>query len=145
MGEQQRVAVGGERALDHAVGAGGELLERLAVRDVVAPDVPARALDADVLRGAALVVAVLALAQVVVGLGASPKPASSAVRRARCSGEVRTSANSRPSSLGATARGLPLALLGEREVGEAGVAPGAAPLGLAVADEDDLAAHSFAR
>ena len=49
VGEHERVAVGGQRALDHAVGAVGELLERLAARAVVAPHVPARALDADVL------------------------------------------------------------------------------------------------
>ena len=37
-----------------------------------------------------------------------------------------------------------LAVFGEREIGDAGVLARAAPLGLAVADEDDLA-HSFPR
>ena len=144
VGEHECVAVGGERALDDAVGAGGERLERLAAREVVAPHVPARALDADLLRGQALVVAVAALAQVVVELDAVAEarqlggPSRALQRRGEHEREV---AAREPG--GDRAR-LGLALLGEREVGVAGVPPCAAPLGLSVADEDELA-HSRAR
>src|SRR4051794_1444588 len=64
VGEEQRVAARGQRALDHPVRTGGELLERLPAGAGVAPHVPARPLDADLLRGAALVLAVVALAEV---------------------------------------------------------------------------------
>ena len=138
VGEEQRVAVGRQRALDHAVGARGELLERLAAGAVVAPHVPARALDADLLRGPPLVVAVVALAQVGVGLGAVAEAgelggaAGALHRRAEHERELAPGEPRRD-----LAR-LRLALGQQRQVGGAGVLAGAAPLGLAVADEDDL-------
>ena len=70
MRERERVALRRQRALDHAVGARAERRERLAAGEVVAPDVPARALAPDLLGGEPFVLAVVALAQVVVGLGA---------------------------------------------------------------------------
>ena len=145
MGEDQRVAVGRQRALDHAVGAGGELLERLAAGAVVAPHVPARALDADLLRGPPLVDAVVALPQVGVGLGA----VAEAGQLGGAAGALhRRAEHERELAPGEPRRDLArlrLALGQQRQVGGAGVLAGAAPLGLAVADEDDLAAHSFAR
>ena len=94
VGEHERVAVGGQRALDDAIGARGELVERLALGEVVAPDVPAGVLDADLLGRAALVDAVVALAEVLVDLGAVAEagqlggPAGALHRRAEHEREV---------------------------------------------------------
>ena len=95
VGEDQRVAVGRQRALDHAVGAGGELLERLAAGAVVAPHVPARALDADLFRGPPLVVAVVALLEVGVGLGAVAEAGELGGARGRAASASRARARTR--------------------------------------------------
>ena len=140
----ERVALGRQRALDHAVGARADRRQRLAAREAVAPDVPARDGLADLLGGEPLVLAVLALAQVVVGLGAvavAGQLGGSARALQRRGEHERELAAGQP--LGDRAR-LRLALLREREVGVAGVAHRAAPLGLAVADDDELA-HSRLR
>ena len=88
MGEQQRVAVRRQRALDHAVGARADLLQRLAAGDARRATRPSRGALADLLGGEALVVAVVALAQVLVDLGAVAEPGqlgglAGALQRAR--------------------------------------------------------------
>src|SRR4051812_16151850 len=64
--DEADVAAGVERAGDDAVGALADVLDRLAARCAVAPDLPAGALGADLLRAAALGLAVVPLAQVLV-------------------------------------------------------------------------------
>ena len=67
----------------------------------------------------------------------APKPASSHVRFARCSGLVSTSAKRHAAQALAERARVGLAALGQRQVGEAGMLAGQAPGGLAVAGEVD--------
>ena len=144
MGEDQHVAVGGERAFDHAIGARGERVERLAAGDVVAPHVPAWALDADLLRLPPLVLAVVALAQIVVELGAVAEAGELRGATGALHGRGEHERELAPGELRDDGERLFLALWEQRQVSGSGVLSGAAPLGLAVADEDDLA-HNLPR
>src|SRR5215470_12253121 len=77
-------------ALNNPVGPCGYLTRRFASRAPVAEQKPARALGEDVGGAAALILAVIPFGEVGSVSAASAKPASSAVRRARCDGLVNT-------------------------------------------------------
>src|SRR5438067_341282 len=62
--EQQRVAVDGAHAADHAVGPGSDLIGRLSVRGAIAEQLPVRALGMDLGARATLVRAVIPLDEV---------------------------------------------------------------------------------
>src|SRR5215218_7604430 len=70
VGEEDRVASGLERVGDGSVASGADLSRGLALRDAVAPEVPARALLADLVGGQTFVGPVVVLAQVGFRLGA---------------------------------------------------------------------------
>src|SRR5207244_198608 len=66
--EQQRVAVDGAHAADHAVGSGPDLIGRLPVRGAIAEQLPVRALGMDLGARATLVRAVIPLHEVGLDL-----------------------------------------------------------------------------
>ena len=66
VGDDRDVALGRAQAGDGAVTARGDVVGALAARRSVAPQVPVRALGADLRRGQALVLAVVPLQEVVV-------------------------------------------------------------------------------
>src|SRR5215218_10354706 len=137
MREQRDVAARGERTLDHPVGAGAGVLERLAARRPVAPDVPAGPLLPDLERGPPLVLAVAELAQVLQDLGALSEARQLAgVPRAlhRAGGHVLEVV---PRETLAQPRRVAHADAGQGQVGAAGVLAGFAPFGLAVTDQED--------
>ena len=122
-------------ARDHAIRTRAGIGCRLAVGTPVAKEIPARTHGPDVGRALAFVRAVVPLDEIGVGDGLAAKPASAHVRAARCSGLVNTAANAMPCSRAAERRGLPLAVGGQRQVGQAGVLPGQAPCRFAMAGE----------
>src|SRR4051794_8997647 len=68
--DEHDVAAGVDRPLERAVGALADVVDGLTAGEAVAPDLPVRALGADLLRRLALDVAVVPLHQVVVELRA---------------------------------------------------------------------------
>src|SRR4029079_25638 len=135
VGEDRDVAVDRQDLLDDAVAAGCDLGRRLAVREAVAPQVPAGLLLADLRRRDALVVAVVPLEEVLADLAAVAEPGQTrglarAVERAR--------EHEREVVAVEAAGELPRALapgVGQRDVRAARVPPRLRPLGLGVADE----------
>ena len=145
VGEQGDVAVGGEGAPDHPVGAGADLVRGLAARAAVAPQVPPGSHRADVLGADALELAVLELAQVVV----DHRPVGEARQLAGLAGaaqRARQHEREVPALEAAGEReGLLPADVGQRQVGVARVELVAAPFGLTVSREDDLHARHATR
>ena len=141
VGEDGDVAVGGQRAGDHAVGPLARLRHGLAAGRAVGPQRPARALGADLRRRPALVVAVVDLGQVGLDLGrVAGQPRGLARANARRREHERELAARQP--LTQRAGGL-AAALGERDVGGGGVPAGEAPLRLPVTDQDELHPRAF--
>ncbi len=76
----------------------------------------------------------------------SAKPASSHVSRARCSGTASARARTASSAKRSRSAAAPRApRFGQRQVGARGVPAGQAPLGLAVADDEDALGHRQAQ
>ena len=122
---------------DHPVHPDGHVVGRLAVRRPVVEQVPAGALRPDLGGGHALVGAVVPFGQVRRRPPPRrPRPARSAVSRARRRGLVRTVAKAKADRLGRRARAWASPLGEQREVGPAGVAAVQAPFGLSVPDQD---------
>jgi len=143
--EQEHVAPGRHRPRDDPLGAARHRLDRLAARHPAAPDRPALPLAPDLGGGAPLVRAVVPLDEIVVGLrlgSVSGQPAGLAGARERAREHQREGSAAQHPAQG---RRRSRARLGEREVGAARVSPGAAPLGLAVADDPDLAGRVLHR
>src|SRR5215218_2142173 len=133
--EQHDVAAGALRAGDDAVGAGGRLGQRLAAGSAVRPQVPAWTLLADAGRREALVVAVAELVQVVGDLdvaGEARQPRRLQRPRHRAAQHEREAAAGEPPR---ERLGTSPAFVEEWEVRAARVLARAAPLRLAVADE----------
>ena len=138
MREQGDVAVGRGRPLDHPVRARADLLRGLAAGHAVLPQQPARPLLPDVDGAAALIGAVVPFQQVVgqldlVAIAGELAGIQGADQRAgQHQGEF-------PAGQVAAERPCALpALLGQRQIGAAGVLAGQAPLGLAVTEQPDL-------
>ena len=138
MREDRGVARCRAKLFEYTVDAGSDLLCRLSRGDAVSPQRPTGALAADLERRTALVGAVVPLHQLValyrhVGEAGQAASLRGALQRARKDeGEA-----PRPERDPDSFRVLP-ASFGQWDVGSTGVLTGAAPLGLAVSDENDL-------
>jgi len=136
--EDGGVAVRRAQLGDDPVGARADVGRILPIRAAVAPERPAGALLADLLRRAPLVSAVIPLAQIVARERGPAEPGEPA-RLRRPHERAREDEREVPPGEGAAERGGLLATpLREREVGRARVPALPAPLGLPVPDEDDL-------
>ncbi len=136
--EQQSVAAGRPQAGDHAVGAGTDVGDRLAPRAAVAEEVPARPLRADLGGPPALVRAVVPLGQVGDDLGdrrEAGQLAGAAGARERADQDARE--GQPPEPIAEVGR-VPLAPLGQGQVGPAGVPVGDRPGRLAVPRQVDF-------
>ena len=127
--------------MQDTVGAGSDLLGRLPTRRAVAPDRPVRHLAPDVDRRTTLVLPVVPLHQAGANLGdlaeaGQPAGLGRPRERARQHEHEAPAAERQPHTLGRAP-----SVLGERDVGTAGVAIVRAPIGLAVANQDDLVRH----
>src|SRR5207244_1917891 len=123
--------------LDDPVGASSHAVDRLASRDAVPPDLPPGSFGPDVLRGPALVEAVVPLCQVVANLSHVPEPgdaarlAGSLQRRDEHAGEGPLAETAPDGDGVAATRGR------ERDIGPSRVAERRAPFGLSVAEQDE--------
>ena len=104
--KKQHVAVDGAHPAQDAIGAGADLVRRLASRTAVAEQLPIRALRVDLGRAKPLILAVDPFDKVRSISATAPKPASSQVRAARCNGLVKTLAKTSPRSSAPRARAL---------------------------------------
>ena len=138
MGEQQDVPRCSQRACDHLVGACPDLARRLAPRDAVRPERPSGTVGPDVDSPQALVVPVVPLEKVVGGLTLVCE-AGEAARLRRPRERAREHERELAAHQAATREpGLSPTLFREWDVGAAGVATELGPLGLTVANENDL-------
>ena len=140
VGEDDRVAVHPAQVGDDAVGARADPRGVLAVRAAVVPEPPARVALADLGRRESLVLAVVPLAQLVVDLAGPRTRRAARVSTARESGLESTSSNVPRAQLRRRAGARPRGRRRSAGGRSAGVAPVPAPLGLPVADEEDLVA-----
>ena len=138
MGEDQDIAGRGTDLVEHAVAAGGNVVELLAFGNTVAPEAPAGKLLSNLDGLAPLVGAVVPLHELVPLRCSLSEP-----RQAAGLGGAHERA--RENDLEPTASQLssqserPLApALGQRDVGASGVLPAPAPLRLRMPDENDL-------
>ena len=126
------------RARDHAVGAGADVFRRLSSRASIPEQQPAGRPLTNLLRGQALVLAVIPLGQVGVDHGASAKVGQFAGLSRPLS---RTDEHERerfPCEHRGEPLGQPAPVIGQRDVGRAGVLPTETPRGLPVPDRIDV-------
>src|SRR5215217_3485549 len=142
--EQGHVAVRCLQLGDERIHACAHPDNGLPARGAVAPQVPAGTVLADLTRGLALVLAVVPLEQRVAQLCsiAEARTAAGVERAAQRTGQDPVEA---PLAEGvAEALRLAAAVVGQRDVRTSCVSPVPAPLGLAVAHEDDFhPAHAY--
>ena len=143
MGEQRYPALAEAigRAGDHAIGAFADVLDRLTADDLVLPDVPAGVFGADFLRGFALVDAVVPLAQALVDDGLIAIPGDRAGLASALHGAAQHAGEWGAGEVVTQFLGALAAVVGQRDVGAAGVRAGERPRGLAVADEIEFYGH----
>src|SRR5215468_524592 len=138
VGEQNDVAGGAADSRDDAIDARADLRWRLAARTAVAKEHPVRLLVMDLLGRESLVLAVVPLVQI----GLDRRAGAEAGELTRLAGPSQRARQHELKSLlgqrGPEASGDRAPVLGERDVGHAGVLPGQAPFGLAVANHVDL-------
>ena len=138
MGEEQDVPRCGHGPARSPRPPAPHLAGGLAPRDTVVPERPSRAVDPDVDGAPALVVPVVPLEKIVGGVGllAEPgEPAGLGCTRQRAREHERELA----ADQAATGElGLGAALFGEWDVSAAGVSTELGPLGLTMANENDL-------
>jgi hypothetical protein len=130
--------VGGEGALDHSLGAGGDLFESFTVGDLILPDGPAGNLFANLGCGLAFEDAVVPLLQVGIddSVGIETGEAASLLRTG-----ARTGHDEIEGVIGEDRRqggGLIASLIGEGYIGAAGMGAGEAPFGFAVTYKPDF-------
>ncbi len=144
VGDEAHLAVDGEDALDHAVHAGLDVPRLLAAGGPVAPEQPVGPVLVDLLRRDALVLAVVPLHEVGLGLGG----VESRERGGLGGAAERAGQDERERALGeprAQRAGGVAPVVGEREVGAAGVPAGDGPGCLGMAHEQDAADGHGAR
>src|SRR3954454_12022065 len=136
--EQRYVAVCGVGPCDHAIDAGADLFRRFAARTPVAEDQPARPRLMDLRGRDAFVLAVIPLHQVGLDDGVIAEPDQLAglaggLHRADEDDSKALFGQDGTQSLSETPP-----VVGQRDVGRAGVLAAEAPLGLAVPDREDV-------
>ena len=140
MGKEQHVAIDArvQTTLDDPVGPHADLLDRLAPRHGPVQIAPVGDLRADVGRRPTLELAVIPLAEVRIDERVGEPRQSGGLRgsRARAREDERERVAGEPAG---ERLGLSPPDVGQRDVAAPGMAPGRRPLGLAVADEPDLA------